>query len=449
MISSADFFSTYQYEIEHDFEKDGQPPTWAAGGPQAWGSETAKLPFDEEVKSIALTLDGSKLAVCLSKEFRVYDTPTHTLLHTVHCPYPSIVHFSPDGDIIAVQMSLRMDGRMEQIVSLVNLDGSSQTLLLSPEAVEEAARSAATATAAILSQQSGESFSSAIESPQILEDFTKTVLNIVVIQRERLGRVWRGGMPSFGSYPFSNDGTLLFYIKPDRKTVVAVDIQETLRRGYTERFTMVQHEDSVVWAGQSPDGKLLATSAWDKFVRLWDPTDGSLLKVLTGATNQSWAASFSPDSQLIAAGSGDKQVRVWKTATGELVHFLGGFKGWIRRMQFNPEGTHLVAGAAGGTVRVFDVMSGDSVQWWQLALPHRGEGFSEISSVQWQGDRILIRTPDGSTVVYDVQQNRKWELVATKSNGGQHFYGQTVAAGGGKVVYSTDYDQAIRVWDLD
>ncbi|TFK49970.1 hypothetical protein OE88DRAFT_300255 [Heliocybe sulcata] len=48
------------------------------------------------------------------------------------------------------------------------------------------------------------------------------------------------------------------------------------------------HEDPVI--GRSPDGKLLATSA---SVCLWNPLEGKNIRVLVGATNQSWTAPFS------------------------------------------------------------------------------------------------------------------------------------------------------------
>ncbi|TFK54457.1 WD40 repeat-like protein [Heliocybe sulcata] len=449
MLSSADFFNAYEFKLEHDFEKDGEQPSWAAGGPQSWGSEKAKLSLDADVNSIAMTQDGSKLAVCLPKEFRVYDTTSLSLLQTVQCPHPPNVSFSPDGEIVAMQMSFVEDRRYKQFVTLIRLkDGTSEDAF-SLLTIKEAAQSGAAAASAVLSQRWSDSD---IESAHIVDHFTNALLNASLIQQEKHGKCWDGHIPGFGCYPFSNDGKLLFSIKPDRKTVAVVDVQETLHRGYTESFSLVGHEDAVMFVGQSPDGKLLATSAWDKFVCLWNPLDGKNIRVLAGATGQSWAACFSPDSQLIAAGSGDTHVRIWKTATGELLHKLGGFTGWIRTMQFHPEGTHLVTGAEGGTVRVFEVVSGESVQFWQLAGGRGIGAFLEIPGVRWLGDRILIRIPDGSTVVYDVQRHRKWELVAPKPANGRgpyNHYGQPLARFGGKVVYSADHDQAVRVWELD
>ncbi|TFK54455.1 WD40 repeat-like protein [Heliocybe sulcata] len=443
--TSAEFFGAYEFKIDHDFQLDGQSATWAAGGPQSWGSEDAKLQFQAEVKSVALTRDGSKLAVCLPKEFRIYDTASLSLIRTFRAPYQPAVHFSPDGAVVVIQMSPLGARGDKDTVTLLSLGDDVPEDILPLHDIEDAARAAASAAAALGSQHPDLSFDD-IGYSNIVEQFTNVLVNAAIAQQERHGRLYSGHVASFGSYPFSNDGSLLFYIKPGRKTVVAVDVHETLRGHYTERYAMVGHEDAVVWVSQSPDSRFIATSSWDKTVRLWDPIDGSLLKVLTGATIQSWAACFSPDGRLIAAGSGDKHVRIWETCTAELVHSLGGFAGWVRTMRFSPEGTQLVVGGRGGTVRVFDVRTGNCLQRWQLAVPEHGQAFMEVQNVRWEGSRIFIRK--GHTVVYDVERNYKWEIVPGESNYGQNGVEHLMVTGDGGRVYSVDGDQAVRIWNL-
>jgi WD40 repeat protein len=61
----------------------------------------------------------------------------------------------------------------------------------------------------------------------------------------------------------------------------------------------------------SPDGRLLATASRDNTTRLWDPTTGVCLGILTGHTAMVLGVAFSPDGRLLATVSEDETARVW------------------------------------------------------------------------------------------------------------------------------------------
>jgi WD40 repeat protein len=71
----------------------------------------------------------------------------------------------------------------------------------------------------------------------------------------------------------------------------------------------------------SPNGKLLASSTFDKTVRLWDAATGEARgEPLTGHTDHVIAVAFSPeDSNLLASASADKTVRLWDIEEESLV----------------------------------------------------------------------------------------------------------------------------------
>jgi WD40 repeat protein len=59
----------------------------------------------------------------------------------------------------------------------------------------------------------------------------------------------------------------------------------------------VAHPLDIMYRGLSfsPDGRLLATTSYDKTVQLWDPASDSCLRTLTGDTYVVSDVAFSPD----------------------------------------------------------------------------------------------------------------------------------------------------------
>ncbi|KAJ1474168.1 WD40-repeat-containing domain protein [Baffinella frigidus] len=89
----------------------------------------------------------------------------------------------------------------------------------------------------------------------------------------------------------------------------------------------------------SPDGRMLASSTWDRAVRLWDVATGKALQCLrghdgeapcrcrtfglahpdcpvSGHANYVLAVCFSPSSELLASGGEDRSVKVLSLAFG-------------------------------------------------------------------------------------------------------------------------------------
>ena len=73
------------------------------------------------------------------------------------------------------------------------------------------------------------------------------------------------------------------------------------------------HTDEVFAAAFHPDGTRLATGGRDGGVWLWDLARGEEVARLPGHTGYVWSLAWSPDGRTLASGSGDFTVRLWDT----------------------------------------------------------------------------------------------------------------------------------------
>src|SRR5262249_15271256 len=89
----------------------------------------------------------------------------------------------------------------------------------------------------------------------------------------------------------------------------------------------------------SPDGRLLASAAYDRMVRLWDVPAGSPVRDLAGHAEIVTSVTFSPDGRLLVSASEDRTVKVWEVATGRCLHILEGYTSAVESVAFSPDGS--------------------------------------------------------------------------------------------------------------
>lgn len=145
--------------------------------------------------------------------------------------------------------------------------------------------------------------------------------------------------------------------------------------------TIAAHRGWVRMVAVSPDGQLLATCGNDNLVKLWNTTDGSLVRELAGHTCHVYHVAFHPRGEFLISGDLRGNVKQWHVARGtEARSFDAGLlyrydptfradHGGVRSIAFNGDGslltcagitdvTNAFAGVGKPAVVLFDWQTG-------------------------------------------------------------------------------------------
>jgi WD40 repeat protein len=124
----------------------------------------------------------------------------------------------------------------------------------------------------------------------------------------------------------------------------------------------VEH-DSVLWEAPGPssshvafsaDGRLIAATSTDGYVRIRDALTGVVLQTLK-QEGRALCVAFSPGGDLFATAVSNNRIYLWDIATGKPAGVLIGHENVINDLAFTPDGKQLVSASRDGRALVWDV----------------------------------------------------------------------------------------------
>lgn len=214
------------------------------------------------------------------------------------------------------------------------------------------------------------------------------------------------------------------------------------------------HVGAVYLTSFSPDGRTLATTGFDRTVRLWDVHDRSrpvpLGAPLRGHTSWVTSAVFSPDGRTLATAGDDKTVRLWDV--GDPAHPrplgapLAGRGGTVYLVAFSPDGRTLATADQDGTVGLWNLRDLGRPAPLPALTGHAGPV------------RAVAFSPDGQTLASgsDDKTIRLWNVgdPAHPTPAGSPLAGHadtihSVAfSPDGRTLASGSEDRTIRLWNV-
>jgi uncharacterized protein with WD repeat/mono/diheme cytochrome c family protein len=152
---------------------------------------------------------------------------------------------------------------------------------------------------------------------------------------------------------FSRDGKLLAAAGGQPARSGEVLIWDVEKRAALR--TIHGHADCVYGAAFSPDGKSIATSSYDKLIKLWDAETGKEIRTLKDHIDAVYALAFTPDGKRLVSASADRGVKVWDVASGERLYTLSEPADGLNTLALDPEGKRVAAGGLDRTIRVWSL----------------------------------------------------------------------------------------------
>jgi WD40 repeat protein/transcriptional regulator with XRE-family HTH domain len=236
------------------------------------------------------------------------------------------------------------------------------------------------------------------------------------------------------SLSFSPDGQTLATNGRDGLSIVLLNLQT----GRLDRWQS-DHTEPVKAVLFDPSGQILASSSFDRTVRLWDIQTHRCLWVLRGHDSGVWPIAFDARGQTLASGSFDHTIRRWDVQTGACLQVLQGHTGGIYGLAFDPDGRWLASSSFDHTIRLWDLLSGECLQ---VLEGHTG------------GVWTLAISPDGQTLASGSNDRtvRLWNLQTGQCvrvlQGHTLWIATLIFSSNGQILISGSYDQTIKLWDV-
>lgn len=208
----------------------------------------------------------------------------------------------------------------------------------------------------------------------------------------------------------------------------------------------------------SPDGKILATGAFDDTIKLWDYSSGKELHTLKGHAGPVYCVVFSRDGKTLASASQDKTIRLWNVADGKQTKEIKGHGDTVLSLDFSPDGKTLASCSADKSVRLWNPEDGKEIK-------NLGSHGSSVYTVTFNKDGKLLASSasDGTIKIWDLAAKKEKSTLAVEKTrivkdkdkkDKKEVYKATEAilevlfSPDNSQLISTGFDRMVRVWNL-
>ncbi|CAO2203965.1 unnamed protein product [Urochloa humidicola] len=277
---------------------------------------------------------------------------------------------------------------------------------------------------------------------------------------------------------FSSDGKLLATGSHDKKVVLWCT--EPLK----PKSSLEEHSFLITDVRFSPSMSRLATSSFDKTVRVWDADNPDYsLRTFTGHSTSVMSLDFHPNKEdMICSCDNDGEVRSWSINNGSCLTCVKVFKGGATQMRFQPCKGKYLAAASEKAIYILDAetqhacrsplqghnkniqslcwdstgdylasVSEDSVRIWSFKSGHDGEFVHELNCSGNKFHSCVFHPTYSSLLVIGCYESLElWDIreknTMTFNNAHEGIIAALAASSATGKVASVSHDRFVKLW---
>jgi WD40 repeat protein len=232
-------------------------------------------------------------------------------------------------------------------------------------------------------------------------------------------------------------------ISPDNSTLVTGSFDKTIKIWHLADGTLIRtltgHSDEVNSVAISPDGKTLVSGSDDKTIKIWHLADGTLIRTLTGHSDSVYSVAMSKDGQTLVSGSRDKTIKIWQIADGTLIRTLTGHSDSVYSFAISPDGKTLVSGSADKTIKIWHLADGTLIR----TLTGHSNSVTSVAMSK-DGQTLVSGSADKTIKIWHLADGT---LIRTLT-GHSDSVSSVAMSKDGKTLVTGSYDNTIKIWNL-
>jgi WD40 repeat protein len=200
--------------------------------------------------------------------------------------------------------------------------------------------------------------------------------------------------------------------------------------------------DRVTALAFSPDGKLLATGGGEPSrageVKIFNAADGTLARDIADAHSDTvFGLEFSPDGEYLASSAADRFVKVFKVADGKIAKSFEGHTHHVLDVTWKSDGKVLASGGADNVIKVWDFITGDQLR---TTAPFE----KEVTSLAFVGatPQVLASSGDKTVRLVNTDNGKMDKSYA----GSKDFMYSAASSADGRLAISGGQDSTLFIW---
>ncbi len=443
------------------FSTDGKTfSAWSLSGSQMEGVRRWQIPSGKHLSAwkdlnpypVAFSQDGNLYAASASDGIVIQNVLAKTEMHKIsigNSQSVSSMRFSPDGSLLAAKTKegLVQVWRIADETMLYSFDsGSSANLLVTISENNEILA---------IPTLDGIAFYSLINGSlmnRLSGHFSAIHQAVISPKGDKVAALVEGDglivwdlLKGHLAYSLSKVGAICLTWSPDGNSLALGGVDSNLHilraedgttmRSITPHTGMIAQVQSIAF---SPDGSLLASSTMNS-IKLWQFSDGSLVRDIPVSGGWVTGVRFSSDEKFLAAIRADENIEVWQVNNGQSVAELSASVS---------SDSDVIAFAPSSDLLAIGVLN--QIELWRftepkpfLSLP---VGDAKINALRISPDGSLLACglTDGSIQLWQIPEGK---LLSTLKGGQQEIVSLQFSASG-RILLSASQDGTIRIWKV-